>query len=129
MKPSAWFENILHDLRYAARLLMRNRASSAVAVVSLMVGIGATTSVFSVVDRILFRSLPYSHADRLISIGISFPSLLYDFMFGAGYLDLRRHRSAFAAVTSWTGVSDCDLTDGEPIRDGFYPICTNSDRL
>jgi putative ABC transport system permease protein len=116
MKPPVWFENILYDLRYAARLLVRNRASSAVAVVSLMVGIGATTSVFTVVDRILFRSLPYSHADRLISIGISLPSLPYDFMFGAGYLDLRKHQTAFAAVTSWTGVNDCDLTDGDPIR-------------
>jgi putative ABC transport system permease protein len=116
MKPPVWLEHALQDLRYAARLLTRNRVSSAVAITSLALGIGATTSVFSVVDRILFRSLPYSHADRLISIGISFPSLPYDFMFGAGYLDLRRHQTAFAAVTSWTGVNDCDLTDGEPIR-------------
>ncbi|HKW96680.1 MAG TPA: ABC transporter permease [Bryobacteraceae bacterium] len=116
MKPPVSFENLRQDLRYSARLLAGSRTSSAVAIVSLAFGIGATTSVFSAVDRTLFRSLPYGHADRLVSVGISFPSLPYDFMFGASYLDLRRSQTAFSAVTSWTGVSDCDLTDGEPIR-------------
>jgi len=116
MKLSVSLEHLLQDLRYAARSLASSRASSAVAIVSLALGVGATTSVFSAVDRILFRSLPYGHADRLVSIGVSFPSLPYDFMFGASYLDLRRHQTDFAAVTSWTGVNDCDLTDGEPIR-------------
>lgn len=42
--------------------------------------------------------------------------LPYDFMFGASYLDFRRNQTAFSAVTSWSGVNDCDLTSGEPIR-------------
>ena len=116
MKPPVSIEHIWQDLHYSARLLATSRASRAVAIVSLALGIGATTSVFSVVDRILFRSSPFGHADRLVSVGISFPSLPYDFLFGASYLDLKEHQTAFAAVTSWTGVSDCDLTDSEPIR-------------
>jgi len=111
-----WTAQALQDLRYAARMLSRNRAFTAVAILSLALGIGATTSVFSVVDRILFRSLPYGYGDRLISVGIAGPMLPYEFVFGAAYLDLREHQQSFEAVTSWSGVNDCDLTDGEPVR-------------
>jgi len=109
-------EHVIQDIRYALRLLVRNRTFSAAAILSLALGIGATTSVFSVVDRILFRSLPYGEANRLVSIGIGAPMLPYDFMFGASYLEFRSQQTAFSAVTSWSGVNDCDLTSGEPIR-------------
>ena len=114
--PFLWLEHAIQDIRYALRLLIRNRTFSALAILSLALGIGATASVFSVVDRILFRSLPYGDADRLVSIGIGAPMLPYDFMFGASYLEFRRDQTAFSAVTSWNGVNDCDLTSGEPIR-------------
>jgi predicted permease len=107
---------MIRDLRHALRLLARDRGFALAAIVSLALGIGATTAVFSVVDRILFRSLPYAAPDRLVSIGLAAPMLPYDFMFGAGYLDFRTHQNAFEAVTSWTGVNDCDLTTGEPAR-------------
>src|ERR1700722_566893 len=107
---------MIRDLRYALRLLARDRAFALAAIVSLALGIGATTAVFSVVDSILFRSLPYAASDRLVSIGLAAPMLPYDFLFGAGYLDFRTHQNAFEAVTSWTGVNDCDLTTGEPVR-------------
>ena len=115
-RPFLWLEHAMQDIRYAWRLLARNRTFSAVAILSLALGMGATTSVFSVVDRILFRSPPYGDADRLVSIGVGAPMLPYDFMFGASYLEFRRHQTAFSAVTSWSGVNDCDLTSGEPIR-------------
>jgi hypothetical protein len=115
-RPLVWLEQTLQDLRYAARLLVRDRALSAVAIVSLALGIGATTSVFSVVDRILFRSLPYRDAGRLVSAGLAAPMLPYDFLFGASYLEFRNRHPGFEAVTSWSGVSDCDLTDGEAVR-------------
>src|SRR5580698_11039536 len=107
---------MIHDIRYAFRLLLRDRAFTFAALVSLALGIGAATGVFSVVDRILFRALPYADDRQLVSIGLSAPMLPYDFMFGAGYLDFRRQQTAFAEVTSWVGVNDCDLTEGEPVR-------------
>lgn len=107
----------VQNLRFAARTMIRNRAFSLVAILSLALGVGATTSVFSVVDRILFRSLPFGDSARLVSLGINAPALPYDFFFGAGYLSLKRHLpSTLDAVTSWAGVNDCDLTDGEPVR-------------
>jgi len=107
---------MIQDIRFAIRLLLRDRAFTVAALVSLALGIGAATGVFSVVDRILFRALPYGDDRRLVSVGLSAPMLPYDFMFGAGYLDFRNTQTAFAAVTSWSGVNDCDLTEGEPVR-------------
>ena len=57
-----------------------------------MLGIGATTAVFSVVDRILFRSLPYGHADRLVSVGLIAPIDPQEFMFGGSYYEWQDHR-------------------------------------
>src|SRR5262249_44218988 len=104
------------DARLALRLIVRNRTFSTVAILSLALGIGAATSVFSVVDRILFRSLPYTYGDRIVSVGVAAPMLPYDFLFGASYLNFRTHQNTFEAVTSWSGVNDCDLNDSEPVR-------------
>jgi putative ABC transport system permease protein len=115
-RPILWLEQVRQDARYAARVLSRNYAFSSVAILSLALGIGATTSVFSVVDHILFRSLPYAYGDRLVSLGMTTPALAYDFFFGAQYLAFRKHQQLFEAVTSWTGVNDCDVSDGERVR-------------
>ena len=80
---------MFQDVRFAFRLLLRDRAFTFAALISLAVGIGAATGVFSVVDRILFRALPYADDQRLVSVGLTAPMLPYDFMFGAGYLDFR----------------------------------------
>ena len=61
-----WVERVLQDIRYAVRGFGRNPTFSFTVVLTLMLGIGATTAVFSVVDRILFRSLPYADSGRLV---------------------------------------------------------------
>src|SRR4029453_8169857 len=62
-------EDILQDVRYGARGLRRNPVFSITAIAIIAVGIGASAAVFSVVDRLLFRSLPYPNSERLVSIG------------------------------------------------------------
>ena len=62
------------DARYGLRLLRRNPGFSALAVLTLAIGVGATTIVYAVVDHALLRSLPYPHADRLVRIFASQPS-------------------------------------------------------
>src|SRR5690349_20168826 len=63
-----WIEHALRDLRYAVRVLSRSPAFSAVAILTLALGIGANTAMFSLVYGILMRPLPYRDAHRLVLI-------------------------------------------------------------
>src|SRR6202042_2679883 len=84
-RPGYLMETLVQDVRYAIRGFRRNPIFTLTLVATLMLGIGATTAVFSVVDRILFRSLPYAHADRLVSIGMVHSVETQEFLMGNFY--------------------------------------------
>ena len=86
-----WLESVLRDVRYALRGFRRNPIFTLTVIATLALGIGATTAVFSVVDRILFRSLPYAHDDRLVSIGTVHSLERQEFMLGGFFFDWRDH--------------------------------------
>lgn len=112
-----FLETFFLDLRFGARTLRKNPGFTAVAVLTLATGIGATSAVFSVVDRILFRSLPYPHEERLVSLGFKAPLDSMEFLLGADYLEWRANHTAFEAMTTMRpGVSDCDLRQQNPVR-------------
>ena len=64
----SWFEILSQDLRYALRTMLKNRGFTAVAVLSLALGICANTTIFSAINALLFRQLPYQNSDRLVGI-------------------------------------------------------------
>ena len=106
----------MRDARYALRGFLRNPLFAITAIATLALGIGATTAVFSVVDRILFRSLPYAHPDQLVSVGLTAPIIPEEFMLGGSYYDWQDHQTPFVSLTSDTGVTECDLTERNPQR-------------
>src|SRR5216683_2889110 len=116
-RPEYFFETLLQDVRYALRGFRRSPVFTITVVVTLMLGIGAATAVFSVVDRILFRALPYAHAERMVSVGMMAPLDTNEFMFAVEYFDLRRGPGPFEAVSAFqAGAFDCDLTEQNPVR-------------
>lgn len=111
-----WFDHLLRDLRYAFRGLWRRPLFALTLIATLTLGIGSTTAVFTVVDRILFRPLPYAHGDRLVSFGLSQPLEPREFTLGFFFFDWRDHQRPFAAVTYERGVGECNLTEQNPVQ-------------
>lgn len=109
-------EAVVRDVRYAFRGIRRNPVFAITAILTLALGIGATTAVFSVVDRILFRALPYAHPEQLVSVGLTAPIIPQEFMLGDSYYNWKDHQTAFSQLTSESGVNECDLTEDNPQR-------------
>jgi predicted permease len=110
-------DSFLQDLQFALRGLRNRPGFALVAILTLALGIGSTTAVFSVVDRILFRSLPYPHDDRLVSFGDKAPFEANEFVLGPDYVDWKKAQTPFESVTSFVpGGADCDLTEKNPVR-------------
>ena len=109
-------EQALQDLRYAIRGFGRNKVFTITALSAIALGTGATTAVFSVVDRVLFRSLPYPSDERLVSVGLAAPIVDQEFVLGSDYVEWRARQTPFETITTWSGVVDCDLADQNPLR-------------
>ena len=110
-------ETTWQDARYAVRGLLRNPGFSLAAILAAGLGIGATSAIFSAVDRILLRPLPYAAEDRLVSVGMMAPLDTNEFFFASPYFDLRRDPGPFQEVTAFqAGNFAVDLTEGNPVR-------------
>src|SRR5260370_33278737 len=99
-------ETPTQTIRYALRMLARNPGFTAAAVVCLGLGIGATTAIFSVVNAVLLRQLPYAHSDRLIRVFTEFPNfpnggLRHFWVSPPEFLELKRDATGFQAVEGW----------------------------
>lgn len=115
-RPGWLIETVAQDMRYALRGFRRNPLFAGTVIATLALGIGATTAVFSVVDPILFRSLPYGHADRLVSVGLVQSLEKQEFTLGGFYYFWKDNQTPFESLTSEGDVGECDLTEQNPIR-------------
>jgi putative ABC transport system permease protein len=110
-------ETTLQDAKFTLRALKRQPVFALVAILTLALGIGATTATFSVVDRILFRSLPYPKDDRLVSFGVTAPFESREFMLAPDLVEWRPQQKPFESITAVEpGSTDCDLTEQNPER-------------
>jgi putative ABC transport system permease protein len=111
-----WMDDLARDIRHAARIFLRSPSVSVAAIATMAVGVGAATAVFSIVDPLLFRPLPYSHGEQLASIGVSGPIDNNEFVVGGMYLDWRDHQTVFQALTFTRPAGRCDLGETVPLR-------------
>ena len=121
-----WWDNFWQDIRYAARMLRKSPGFAVIAILTIALGIGATTAIFSVVDATLLHPLPYPHPEQLVTIqddlpgvgardvGISVPEW-HDFQ-----------RSGIFQYVSALGGGDTNLTGAsEPARIRLLTIPPN----
>ena len=125
---SPWSITVSQDCRYAVRTLLRAPGFTIAAVLSLAVGIGANTAIFSVASALLLRPLPYADADGLVILWNRSPGLgiTEDWFSTAQYVDIRDGTSSFEQVALAIG-ANYNLTDdgGEPERVGTIRVSSN----
>ena len=112
----ALFESVISDLRYALRGFARTPGPFLLAASTIALGIGATTAVYTLVDRVLFRSLPYAAPDRLVAFGMKAPIASTEFLLEGDYWRFQQHQQVFESMTSLANPGDCDLNEREPLR-------------
>ena len=100
----------LSDLRYAFRSLANSPEYAAITVLTLALGIGANTAVFSVVEGVLLKPLPYERADRLYRVFMTIPSFPKFPMNPNDFLDFRAGNRVFESMAVFTE-SDVQISD------------------
>src|SRR6266849_7375805 len=96
-----WLETVLQDERYGLRTLRRSPGFTFVAVLTMALSIGATTAVFTLVESVLLRPLPYSQPDRLITIATYMPRGAGEFTGSAEYAGWREQNSTMEDAAAY----------------------------
>jgi len=124
-------ETLKQDLVYALRLLAKNPRFTAVAVLSLALGVGATTAIFSVTNALLLRPLPYKDADQLVILWNRYPGLnvAQDWFSSGQYLDIKAENQVFEQVAATmdssfnlTGIGSPYRVEGVRVSSSLFPL-------
>lgn len=126
-----FLDQLVQDIRLSMRLLRKNPAFVLFAVLALALGLGANEAIFSVVDSVLLRPLPFRHADRLVEVWedsshIGFPM---DTPAPANYADWKRRNHVFSDMAALkgdlyalTGVGTPEQIEGSPVTANLFPL-------
>jgi predicted permease len=111
-------ETLLQDLRYAFRMLRKKPSFTVIVVLALAIGIGANTAIFSVVNAILLRSLPYKNAERISMIWMDNPKLgvSQDWHSYPNYVDYKEQNQVYEDMAAFNDRSFNLTGTGDPVR-------------
>ncbi|HZM85226.1 MAG TPA: ABC transporter permease, partial [Blastocatellia bacterium] len=127
--------SLWQDMRYGLRLIRKNPGFSAVVVLTLAVGIGANTAIFSVVNAVMLRSLPFGDPDRLVRLNESNPERGWPTFSVShpNFLDWRDRNQTFEAIAATSGVSanigtpgQIEVVRGSAVTVGFLEVLGTS---
>ena len=109
-------ENLIKDIRFGIRSLLRRPGFTAIAVITLAVGIGINAALFSVVNGVLLNPLPFPQPEQLVTIDQSKPNFETGAIPYPNFLDLRKDNQTFAAMSIFRGAAFSLIGTGEPER-------------
>jgi putative ABC transport system permease protein len=101
IRGAGFLETFVQDVRFGSRTLLKNRGMAAAAILALALGIGASTCIFSVVNAVLLRPLPYKDPDRLVWITQDLPRFNAQLVTGADFLEWRERDAVFGSVAAF----------------------------
>src|SRR5262245_50058908 len=113
-----WIEELVQDIGLAARLLLRSPGFALIVIVTLTLGIGANTAMFSLVNGVILRPLPYPKPDQLMYLTTQFPTLgfLQFWVSPPEYMEFQEINRSFSNVGAYT-TGEVNLTAGDrPLR-------------
>src|SRR6476659_9580685 len=107
-------QKLLQDMRFGIRMLLKNPGVSLVAILTLAVGIGANAAIFSVVNTVLLRPLPYKDPGRLVAIWENQPSQGQTRVSPANFFDWKKQTTSFEDMSAYGGSAMTLTGVGEP---------------
>jgi putative ABC transport system permease protein len=126
-----FFADLRQDIRYALRMLAKNPAFTAIAIMALALGIGANSAIFSVVDAVLLRPLPFKHPEQLVMVWenaahMGFPKNTPS---PANFLDWQKQSQSFTGIAATaersfnlTGVGEPERLDGRRVSANLFDL-------
>jgi len=124
-------ENLFADVRYALRTLSKNPGFTAVAILTLALGIGANTAIFSIVNGVLLRPLAYPHSERLVGIFLHSKAMDRSTLGAADFLALSQRQQSFEHVAAYspsnlgftlTGLGAPQMISGAAVTSDFFSV-------
>ncbi len=116
LQPQRWEDEMIQDLRFGLRMLLKNPGFTFIAALTLALGIGANTAIFSVVNAVLLRPLPYLEPERLVTLSHYRPREGVSVATGGDFLRWRDQSKVFERIAAYR-FDTADLTgSGEPER-------------
>lgn len=124
-----WLEQLGQDIRYALRMLGKSPGFAAIAILTLALGVGANTSLFSVVNGVLLNPLPYPHSNQVVTAANWFPGYGEGSISYPDFLDWVRLNHTFSSLAAYrensfnlTGQGDAERVSAMEISASFFPL-------